>query len=287
MTWFALSLLCAMFLSTSDALSKEALRESDEYIVAWVRLGYSVPFLLIALPFVPIPHLDSSFWEVILILLPLEITAVILYVKAISISPLSLTVPFLALTPVFLILTSFFMLGELPDGSGIIGILLIACGAYLLNVHTGRNGILEPLKAIFRERGSTLMIGVAFIYSITANLGKIAIQHSSPFFFGIFYFIVLAIVFLPVVKIGSRGEVRKIFSFKPIFLAIGIFHAFMIFTHVWAVSLVEVPYMISVKRTSLLLSVVYGWLLFKEAHIKERFLGVSVMIVGLVFITLF
>ena len=287
MLWFPLSLFCAFFLSTSDALCKKALEQSNPYIISWVRLGYSVPFLLAILPFISIPHLDSTFWMVILVALPLEITALILYVKAISVSPLSLTIPFLAFTPVFLILTSFIMLGEFPDRSGMSGILLIAIGAYLLNVHMSKKGILKPFKAIFEERGSVLMIIVAFIYSITSNLGKLAIQHSSPVFFGILYFLLLSIVSLPVVTIGSKQEAAKIFTFKPIFLAIGVFHALVVLTHVWAISLIEVPYMISVKRTSLLFSVIYGWLLFKEVNIKERLLGVFVMLIGLIFITLF
>ncbi|MDY6856108.1 MAG: DMT family transporter [Thermodesulfobacteriota bacterium] len=287
MLWFPLSLFCALFLSTSDALSKKALKQSNPYIISWVRLGYSVPFLLTILPFISIPHLDFTFWIVILVAFPLEITALILYVRAISVSPLSLTIPFLAFTPVFLILTSFIMLGEFPDRSGMSGILFIAVGVYLLNVHMSKKGILKPFKAVFEERGSILMIIVAFIYSITSNLGKLAIQHSSPVFFGILYFLLLSIISLPVFTIGSKQKASRIFTFKLIFLAIGVFHALVVLTHVWAISLIEVPYMISVKRTSLLFSVIYGWLLFKEVNIKERLLGVSIMLIGLIFITLF
>ncbi len=81
MLWFALSLLCAMSLATSDALSKKALKDTNEYLIAWVRLGYSVPFLLAILPFISIPHLDSTFWIAILILLPLDITAVVMDIE--------------------------------------------------------------------------------------------------------------------------------------------------------------------------------------------------------------
>lgn len=286
MLWFALSLLCALSLSTSDALSKEALKDSNEYLITWVRLGYSVPFLLAILSFISVPPLDATFWMVMLILLPLEITASILYVKAIRVSPLSLTIPFLALTPAFLIFTSFMALGELPDKSGALGILLIAFGAYLLNLHTLKGGIFQPFKAILKEKGSSLMIVVAFIYSITATLGKVAIQHSSPSFFGVFYFVVLSIIFLPVAKIGSGQKVTHILSFRPIFLAIGFFHAIVVITHVWAVSLTEVAYMISVKRTSIIFSVIYGRLLFKEVNVNERSIGTWVMLTGLIFIIL-
>lgn len=186
MLWLLYALLCAFSFATADAFSKKTLETSGAYLIAWVRWAYAFPFLLLTLPFISIPKLDSTFFEVILILLPLEITTAVLYVKAIKISPLSLTIPFLAATPVFTILTSFLILGELPDRSGTLGIILIGIGAYLLNVHTSMAGILEPLRAIRRERGSVLMLIVAFIYSITSNLGKVAIQHSSPAFFALF-----------------------------------------------------------------------------------------------------
>ena len=51
--------------------------------------------------------------------------------------------------------------------------------------------------------------------------------------------------------------------------------------------MVEVAYMISVKRTSLIFSVLYGWLVFKEEHIRERLLGCMVMVIGVALITLF
>ncbi len=74
--------------------------------------------------------------------------------KAIKLSPLSITLPFLALSPIFMIFTSDFILGERLGKYGIGGIILTVIGAYLLNVRDTRKGILEPFKAIQRERGS-------------------------------------------------------------------------------------------------------------------------------------
>ncbi|MBM2838250.1 MAG: EamA-like transporter family protein, partial [Deltaproteobacteria bacterium] len=165
--------------ATVDALSKYALKDSGEEVVAWASWGFATPFLLATLPFIEIPTLDLTFWIATILALPLELVAVLFYIRSIKISPLSLTIPFLALTPVFLIATSFFILGELPDSSGIAGIILIAVGAYLLNLNSSGKGFLAPLTAILRDKGSLLMIGVSFIYSITSNLGKIAVLHSS------------------------------------------------------------------------------------------------------------
>lgn len=285
MLWILFAIITAFALSTADALSKRAMVKSDEYIIAWVREGYALPFIALAFFFIPIPHLDTTFWLSVLILLPLEITALILYVKAIKLSPLSLTIPFMALSPVFIVIIAFFLLGERPDKSGFAGIFLIAAGAYLLNARASKLGLLGPIKAIAKERGSVLMIMVAVIYSITSTIGKIAVQHSSPIFFGFFYPLLLTIALSMIV--GFKGTLLHVVSRPATFLTIGIFTAIMIVSHFLAISMADVAYVISIKRTSLLFSVFYGWIVFKEVDIGERLLGSGLMLAGVVSITVF
>jgi drug/metabolite transporter (DMT)-like permease len=292
MYWLPLAFLSAFSLSTADALSKRVLRSADErvpraaddFVIAWVREGYALPFLLLALFFMPVPSLDGTFWLTVVFLLPLEITALILYVKAIRLSPLSLTIPFMAFSPVFIIFIAFLILGEWPDRSGMAGILLIAAGAYLLNASASRYGPLGPIKAIFKEPGSVLMIVVALIYSITSTLGKVAVQHSNPVFFGFFYPLVLTIPLTIVVVL--KGKLTEVVSRPSAFVPIGLCTAVMIITHFIAISLTDVAYMISIKRTSLIFSVLYGKFLFKEEKIKERLLGSVVMMAGVASIIL-
>ena len=50
--WIVLSLLTALSLATSDALTKKALVSRDEYFVAWIRLIFALPLLLLSLLFV-------------------------------------------------------------------------------------------------------------------------------------------------------------------------------------------------------------------------------------------
>ena len=286
MLWLFYALLTAISVATLDMLCKRVMADLDEYLVSLIRWGYSLPFLLLVLPFIEIPKLGPGFWLAVVILVPLEIVAIILYMRSIKLSPLSLTIPFQALTPVFLLLTSFLMLRESPDISGFIGIILVSLGTYLLNFHRIDQGVLEPLRAIWREKGSILMIIVAFIYSITSNLGKLAVLNSAPVFFGVIYFFILTGALLPVVLIRSRGDIVQVFSRPGSFLLIGLFSAMMIIFHFLSIELIEVAYMISVKRSSMLFSIIYGGLIFKEFNIRERLIGSSVMIAGVVLITL-
>lgn len=284
--WVVLSLLSAFTLATSDALTKKAVDNNNEYLVAWFRLIFSLPLLLVILLFIPIPVLDNEFYKAFLIALPVEVITIILYIKALKLSPMSLTLPFLALTPVFLIFISYFTLGEKVSLWGGTGIFLIAAGSYLLNMDEIRKGVLEPLRAITRERGSVMMIGVALLYSITSSMGKMAIEHSSPLFFGITYFIALNIFFVPIGFLMGKNDLKAFIARKKYKYMImpGLFYSLMVITHMSAMKLTEVAYMIAVKRTSLLIGVVYGYLLFREENIKGRALGALLMFAGFVMV---
>jgi drug/metabolite transporter (DMT)-like permease len=280
-SWVVLSLVAAFTLATSDALTKRALATHNEYIVAWLRLVFTLPPLFALLSFIPIPKLDKDFYTAFILALPLEILSIVMYIKALRLSPLSLTLPFLALTPIFLIVVSYLILGEKVSLLGGVGILLVAAGSYTLNIRRIKEGIFEPLKVITREKGSMLMIGVAFIYSITSSLGKMAIEHSSALFFGITYFTVLTLFFTPFALYKGR-EVKGKAALSA--LLPGIFYALMVVSHMVAISLAKVAYVISVKRMSLIIGVLYGYLLFKEENIRERLVGAMLMFIGFVMV---
>jgi drug/metabolite transporter (DMT)-like permease len=287
--WVLLALISALLLATSDALSKKALVAHDEYVIAWLRLLLSLPLLLACLPFVEVPRLDKEFYTAFLTALPLEVAALILYTKALKTSPLSLTLPFLSLTPVFLIIIPFILLGEKISLAGAAGVLCIAAGGYTLNIGKFRESVWAPFIAIRKEKGALYMIIVALIYSFTSVLGKSAIGHSSALFFAITYYIVLFLVFTPVALYKSGREMRRVLSSGAVRAMVlpGILDAVMNITHMTAMGLTKVAYMISVKRLSLLIGVYFGYLFFKETGIRERLLGTALMLTGFVLIVVF
>jgi len=284
--WIFYALLTAFFFATSDALTKRALKSRDEYFIAWLRLVSALPVLMGSLIFIQLPSTDRAFWLATLLAIPLEITAIVLYTKALKLSPLTLTMPFLSLTPVFLIGVSYLIVGEKVSLQGAIGIFLIALGSYTLHIHTAGRSLLEPLRSIFKEKGSVLMIMVAFIFSITSSLGKVAIEHSSPVFFGSFYFLLVSILFTPV----ALGSIRKGLPIKkreiPFLISIGLTYSLMIIFHMIAMSLTNVAYMISVKRLSLFFSILYGYTMFREERLGERTAGTVLMFAGFVLIVM-
>jgi len=165
-------------------------------------------------------------------------------VRALSISPLSLTIPFLAFTPLFMLLTGWVVLREVPNAQGVAGILLIVAGAYAINIDKIRGGVLAPFKAIAREPGSRLMLIVAFIWSISSVYDKVATVNSSPAFYSSFFSVVYGLIYIPLLVIGlrkmplSRGTTPRLFL-------LGFVFAVMIMAQMMAIEMTLASYVIA------------------------------------------
>lgn len=283
--WLPLTLFSAFCLATSDALTKKALAGHNEYLVTWLRLLPTLPVFLLPLPFLQPPQHPAEFYACSLAALPLEALALILYTKALKLSPLNLTLPLLSCTALLLLVVPFFILGERISPIGACGILLIAAGSYLLNLRSGSGGVLAPLRALLNERGSLCMLAVAVIYSVTSTLGKRAIAASSPLFFAGFYLPALVLILTPVALYKGKGELRLMVQNGTVRASAlpALCYALQALAHVYAINLTNVAYMIAVKRTSLLFGVLYGRYLFQE---RGGLLATLAMLAGVFLILL-
>jgi len=54
----------------------------------------------------------------------------------------------------------------------------------------------------------------------------------------------------------------------------------MAIAHFSAIGMIQVAYMISIKRLSLLFAILYGIFLFKEQNLRERLIGGIIIIAG-------
>ena len=286
MQWIIYSLLTALFESLKDVLGKKSLEKCNEYIVAWALRLFALPFLLPLLFFTKEIVLGSGFWIALLAGGTLNLITTVLYMKAIKASDLSVTVPMLTFTPLFLLITSPIIVGEFPPLLGISGILLIVFGSYLLHLKEKQKGILAPFKAIITEKGPRLMLVVAFVFSITANIDKVGIQSSSVVLWAVAIHIFTIITMVPLVWVTSRSCIHQLGKHRNVLIPLGFINALKYFFQLAALQFTLVAYVISIKRTSAILCVIFGALIFKETGIKERLTGSVIMVLGVLLITL-
>ena len=282
MDWFSLSLICALSLACADAFTKKFFPQYSGWELVIIRFVVPALLLLPLMLLYPIPKVPPVFWAWMAALVPLEILAMLLYLLAIRDSPLHLTLPYLAFTPVFNVATGLVVLGETVSLRGLLGIVLVVCGAYLLNIRQLKtsNNLFAPFWAIARERGSRLMLSVAAIYSVTSVAGKGAMQYATPQSFGPFYYVLIGFVMV-IVTVFFQPAKLKVLTRRPVHtLFIGVLMVIMVVSHFLALALIEVAYMISVKRTSMLFGILLGALLFKERHLGQHFMAGALMVSG-------
>ncbi|ESQ13439.1 MAG TPA: EamA family transporter [Chromatiaceae bacterium] len=299
MHWFAVSLICALSLASADAATKAWLQGYSARELALVRFSLTAVWLLPMLAGLPVlSSLPVAFWGWMLVLWPLEMLAMLIYMAAIRDHPLSLTVPYLAFTPAFILVIAHLLLGEQASMQGVLGVLLVVIGAWLLNIaHARRDdwrSWFSPLRAILWEPGSRMMLAVAILFAFTASIGKLMLHYIPAQQFGAFYFLTLGLLMPLLFALpGLRGTAEndrgppwqslpRLFRRPRAVLAVAGLNALMIYTHFIALAQVEVAYMVAVKRTSLLFGILYGALLFHETGLRTRLPAGALMLAGVV-----
>lgn len=273
--WFPLSLITALIVGCSDAIAKKTMEKTRPQTMALVRPGWAIFFLIPFALGAQRPVSLWEFWEPVLYAIPLEVVASLVFHHALKSSPLSTTIPYMAFTPVFVLLTGWFFLGEIISFQGAMGIACVTMGALAL----------QPPSLSKAGKGALLILLVALIYSVTAVLAKKAMVASSPVYFGAVYYTLLAVCLIPF-QTGSPQWGKEFFARPTLFALIGLLEAAALVLQFTAFQSGNVAYVIAIKRLSLLLSVFFGWIIFREKHFLWRILAAGLMATGAVLIGL-
>ncbi len=301
---FALVWSLPILSGLADALSRGVIKLTKVHKFILVAGGYffALPFYFIWLLFEGIPDVHPVFWWVIAGHVPLLTLANIFTVEAHRSSPLLLTAPYLSLTPAFLLVTAPLMGVGLPTVWGVLGVLVITAGLYLLNTKDSRAGFLDPLKQLRAERGSRLMLVVGVIFAITANFDYLAfVNANAPFYLLVDHglagitSIVIAITYLGVGRM-TKQELVPQGSWWPL-VFYGVMIAASVVPHMLAfVWIPVVPYVIAGKRAGMILFTVGIGLVIavikqfggrytsEREHLQWRIPGTLMMVAGMVII---
>lgn len=282
--WFTLALTGALSNALYFLLIKKTIADVDNRLVA--AIANLTAGLILGL--ISISSFQPSFSHIFLIYSTISsiiaIITTVLYIKALEISDLSLCIPMLAFTPLFLLLTSSIMLNETPSPEGIIGIICIVVGVYILNYNGENFSPLAPIKQMTKDRGVQYMLIVAFLFSIAVNFDKLLVQESNPAISSVIILLVLGIFFL-FYYFYDRNETNKIpISSVSLTIIAGVVLAIEAISINYAYLETLVPYVISVKRMSILFSIIFGYIFFKERFISIRLTGGIIMTIGATFI---
>ncbi|MEY2976710.1 MAG: EamA family transporter [Prochlorotrichaceae cyanobacterium] len=281
MSWFFLAFGTACCEATKDLLSKKTLATKPAVVVTFWLCTLTSLAMLPLLIWQGLPPLTSTYWLALGSSTCLNTTAFLLYNRALKVTDLSLVVPMVTLSPLFMFVTSPLIVGEFGQWSDFGGSLLLVFGSYILNWEKRSTGYLAPLRSLWKNPGSRQMLIVAFIWSFTANIDKVGIQNSSIFCWILSLYATIALSLLGLIwRQGRTAEIKPQRSLLYLIGFMGAFHALGIVLQMQALKLTLVVRVISVKRLSALIGVLFGALFLKEIGLRHRLLGAGLMVAG-------
>lgn len=295
MLWLILGLICGFMFALYHIANKKYIKNADPtYFAYWVLIFtaiFAFPFIFILWDYLIIDKIAILF--MVLLGVVIVITRP-MYLHALKISNVSKTAPLLTITPLFTLIFAMIALKEFPSKLGIIGVILLVAGTYFLNYSPKQHkNILEPFALIFRHKGSQLMFIVALVYGFGSIIDKYIVINSNHITRLVLYSFVAVPMFTIYLffkdgfskyKKETKTTITK--HWKGIIITTLIFSAVVI-PQLWAYNLTYVAYIISLKRTAAIFTVIIAYFAFKE---KKDFwyvlFGTVLMVAGVVLIIL-
>ena len=207
-------------------------------------------------------------------------------VKALHKGDLSVLGPVNSYKSIVGMIVGIFLLAEIPNVWGLMGVILIVYGSYFVLDTTAERfswALLKRPEIQFRIWAMILTaIEAVFIKKIILASSTI-VAFISWCWFGVLF----SFLFLLLYKLDIKTEINKLNS-KDIskYLLLIICIGTMQFTTTYAFDHMPVGYALSLFQLSIIVSVLLGHKIFKEKDIRKKLLGSSIMIIGSVIIIL-
>lgn len=273
--WVWLSVCSAFLLGIYDVEKKQALKKNS---VLWVLLGATAMSALFLCPFLSRGPLEDH--------LSLVLKAVLVSSSwisgliALKLLPLTTASTIKASRPMFVVIFSIILFGERLSLMQWGGVVLVMAALFLLARSSKKEGI-----SFTSDKGIAWMVVSVLTGAASALYDKHILGHLQPMFVqswtNVYITVVLGILILLKYlrdKPGLQGF-RWDWRLPLIAVLITISDAFYFYAVKDEGALLSVISMI--RRSSVVITFIFGALLFKENHIKDKAVDLAVLLAGL------
>ena len=165
--WFYLALATSLISAISVIFSKKILKGVSPSVLTWCTLLLATPIIAISAIKEGVPDLNILFAVGVTGSVLFYTISTIVQFRAMKIADLSAIYPLVALGPILTLIVAFLPpLNEKPSFIAIVGVLVTLFGTYTLNVSNVKEGLLRPIKLLFENKASALMILSVFLGSV-------------------------------------------------------------------------------------------------------------------------
>ena len=278
--WVLFAFLSAIFAGMTSILAKCGIKKTDSNVATFIRTLVVLPLsLLMALIVNPNFSLGavSSKTLVFLVLSGLSTGASWLcYFRALSKGDINKVVPIDKSSTVLTIILAVIFLGERVTVYKTLGVVFIAIGTLLM---------IEKKDTEKKSEGEGWLIYAllsAFFASLTTILGKIGIEGvESNLGTAIRTAVVIVMSFIMVAFTGKTGEIKKIDKKELGFILLsGLSTGASWLCYYKALQDGEAGIVVPIDKLSILVTIAFSYIVFKERQKKKAMLGLVMIVFG-------
>lgn len=284
--WPLFALFSSLCETTKDVIGKRGSERTNEYVTAFSTQFFGSILLLFIVLVVGIPTIRPTFWWALFGFCFTYPSATILYMRAIKLSPLSVSVPMLAFSPIITALLAIIFDRRFPTPTGWIGVVLVCVGLYCARLDRTvlQKGILSPLLRLRQEPGTLAMLGVTIIWSFGVHISALGVRSSSPIFSAWAGGVVGSAILFVIAKWKGKMTTSMVRSHAKYLVSLGVLEGISNVAMNTALTTGLTSYVISIKRSNILWSSLMGKLIYGEAVGKIKIVGLITMLAGIVLI---
>ena len=278
--WVLFAFLSAFFAGMTSILAKCGIKKTDSNVATFIRTLVVLPLsLLMALIVNPNFSLGavSSKTLVFLVLSGLSTGASWLcYFRALSKGDINKVVPIDKSSTVLTIILAVIFLGERVTVYKTLGVVFIAIGTLLM---------IEKKDTEKKSEGEGWLIYAllsAFFASLTTILGKIGIEGvESNLGTAIRTAVVIVMSFIMVAFTGKTGEIKRIDKKELGFILLsGLYTGASWLCYYKALQDGEAGIVVPIDKLSILVTIAFSYIVFKERLSKKAMLGLVMIVFG-------
>lgn len=284
--WILYSFVIAALESSKDLIGRSTADKVNPYVSAFTLQLFAVFILLPVVLYTGIPVIKPAFWWASIFTLFSIPAWSILYMKALTLSPLYISVPMLAFNPILNALMSIFFDKTYPSLNGWLGIILICSGLYLIRLkrETLSKGVFYPILRIKDEPGAIAMLGVAFIWSIGTHVAKIITLASSPLFFALSVTILGSVSLFIIARIKAGLNFNMVKENLIKLCSLGFLNGAAELFRGMALQTGYTPYVVAIARSNILSSSLIGNFIYKDKLSLINITGLILVFVGIILV---
>lgn len=287
--WFWWAFLAAIMSAVSVVLTKKALKKISAPLVTWVLFSLNTPIVALIAFKDGVTQVNYLFFVGAIGSASIFAIAKTLRLVAIKQALLSKIAPLATFNAVFAYLLALIFLSEKIQLMGVVGLLLITMGAYILNAEELGKDLLKPFRLLITEKASLLfLLGVA-LTSVTAIFDKVSITNTFPTNPSLTLLMeniivsFLLLIYLQKKKKGWLNELKENFKFLSLTSLVYMVAVIAVFS---AFATGPVALVIGIKQLQLFFVLFLSYLAFKDKPTKHSLLASVIMVMGVVLIKL-